>query len=128
MVVQEVFDSGGVKRPELLEKSRACEALGAEVVQLSVGPELSYSFLRVLEDTGYFNASLYTPFAIAGVDPLGFEIVAEMTALTGAAPDEVHARTRRESNRHVRRAGESGRRGDPDRRRQRRRVGSVHGE
>ena len=89
VVVQEVFDSRGVGPPELLEKSRACETLGADVVQLSVGPELFYSLRRVLEETGYFNASLYTPFAIAGVEPLGFEIVAEMTALTGAAPDVV---------------------------------------
>lgn len=28
--------------PEILEKQRACEALGAEVIQLTVGPELFY--------------------------------------------------------------------------------------
>jgi cysteine synthase len=89
IVVQEVFDSHGIGQPEILEKGRACEIYGAEVVQLSVGPELFYSFLRVLEETGYFNASLYTPFAIAGVEPLGFEIVEQMQAATGAAPDVV---------------------------------------
>lgn len=89
IVVQEVFDSHGVGQPEILEKGRACEIYGAEVMQLSVGPELFYSFLRVLEETGYFNASLYTPFAIAGVEPLGVEIVEQMQAITGRAPDAV---------------------------------------
>lgn len=89
IVVQEVFDSHGIGQPEIVEKGRKCEAYGAEVLQLSVGPELFYSFLRVLEETGYFNASLYTPFAIAGVEPLGFEIVEQMTTLTGHAPDVV---------------------------------------
>lgn len=89
IVVQEVFDSHGIGQPEILEKGRACEIYGAEVMQLSVGPELFYSFLRVLEDTGYFNASLYTPFAIAGVEPLGVEIVEQMQAVTGRAPDAV---------------------------------------
>jgi cysteine synthase len=89
IVVQEVFDSHGIGQPEILEKGRACEIYGAEVMQLSVGPELFYSFLRVLEDTGYFNASLYTPFAIAGVEPLGVEIVEQMQSVTGRAPDAV---------------------------------------
>jgi len=89
VVVQEVFDSHGIGQPEILEKGRACEIYGAEVAQLSVGPELFYSFLRVLEETGFFNASLYTPFAIAGVEPLGFEIVEQMQEATGAAPDVV---------------------------------------
>lgn len=89
VVVQEVFDSLGIGQPEILEKGRACEIYGAEVRQLSVGPELFYSFLLVLEETGFFNASLYTPFAIAGVEPLGFEIVEQMKAITGRAPDTV---------------------------------------
>ena len=89
VVVQEVFDSLGVGQPEILEKGRACEIYGAEVLQLSVGPELFYQFLRVLEETGYFNASLYTPYAIAGVEPLGVEIVEQMQAATGAPPDVV---------------------------------------
>ena len=66
IVVQELFDSRGIGQPEILEKGRKCEAYGAEVLQLTVGPELFYTFLRVLEDTGFFNASLYTPFVIAG--------------------------------------------------------------
>lgn len=89
VVVQEVFDSLGIGQPEILEKGRACEVYGAEVLQLSVGPELFYQFLRVLEETGYFNASLYTPYAIAGVEPLGVEIVEQMHAVTGAGPDAV---------------------------------------
>ena len=60
IVVQECYDSKGVGQPEIIEKARKCEALGAEVVQLSVGPELFYKFLLLLEETGYFNASLYT--------------------------------------------------------------------
>ena len=71
IVVQECYDSKGVGQPEIIEKARKCEALGAEVVQLSVGPELFYKFLLLLEETGYFNASLYTPFGIAGVETLG---------------------------------------------------------
>lgn len=74
IIVQECFDSNGVGQPEIIEKARKCEAYGAEVVQLTVGPELFYTFLRLLEDTGYFNASLYSPFGIAGVETLGYEI------------------------------------------------------
>ncbi len=37
VVVQEVFDSHGIGQPEILEKGRACEIYGAEVMQLSVG-------------------------------------------------------------------------------------------
>ncbi|MGL5507393.1 MAG: 2-amino-4-oxopentanoate thiolase subunit OrtB, partial [Paraclostridium sp.] len=74
IIVQECFDSGGVGQPEIIEKARKCEAYGAEVVQLTVGPELFYNFLRLLEETGYFNSSLYSPFGIAGVETLGYEI------------------------------------------------------
>ena len=74
IIVQECYDSHGVGQPEIVEKARKCEALGAEVVQLTVGPELFYSFLSIMEDTGYFNASLYSPFGIAGVETLGYEI------------------------------------------------------
>ena len=45
IVVQECFDSQGIGQPEIIEKARACEAYGAEVLQLSVGPELFYTFL-----------------------------------------------------------------------------------
>ncbi len=75
IIVQECYDSNMVGQPEILEKQRACEALGAEVIQLTVGPELFYTFLKLLEETGYFNASLYTPFGIAGVETLGAEII-----------------------------------------------------
>ena len=89
IIVQEVFDSHGKGQPEIIEKGRACEAYGAEVLQLTVGPELFYIFLRVLEETGFFNASLYTPFSIAGIETLGAEIVEQCLALTQRKPDAV---------------------------------------
>lgn len=89
IVIQEVYDSHHVGQPEIVEKSRACEAYGAEVVKLTVGPELFYVLLRTLEETGYFNASLYTPFGIAGVETLGAEIGREVQARYGKAPDVV---------------------------------------
>lgn len=89
IVVQEVFDSTGSGQPEIIEKGRKCEAYGAEVVQLTVGPELFYVFLRLLEETGYFNASLYTPFGIAGIETLGFELAEQVKQKTGRAPDKV---------------------------------------
>lgn len=89
IVLQEVFDSRGIGQPEIVEKSRACEAYGAEVQRLSVGPELFYQMLLTLEETGFFNASLYTPFGIRGVETLGAEIGAEVLARYGRAPDVV---------------------------------------
>ena len=89
IIVQEVFDSRGVGQPEIVEKSRACEAYGAEVLKLSVGPELFYVLLRTLEETGFFNASLYTPFGIRGVETLGAELVAQVRERTGRDPDAV---------------------------------------
>lgn len=89
IVVQECFDSKHVGQPEIIEKARKCEAFGAEVVQLSVGPELFYVFLKMLEETGYFNASLYTPFGIAGVETLGYELAIQMRERTGKDPDVV---------------------------------------
>ncbi|MGE5486104.1 MAG: 2-amino-4-oxopentanoate thiolase subunit OrtB [Ignavibacteriales bacterium] len=89
IVVQEVHDSRGLGQPEIVEKGRACEAYGAEVVQLTVGPELFYVFLRLLEETGYFNASLYTPFGIAGIETLGSELVAQVRERFGRDPDAV---------------------------------------
>ncbi len=91
IVVQECYDSRGVGQPEIVEKARKCEALGAEVVQLSVGPELFYVFLRLLEDTGYFNASLYTPYGIQGVESLGYELTEQCRQKFGRAPDMVVA-------------------------------------
>lgn len=89
IVVQECYDSKGVGQPEIIEKARKCEALGAEVVQLSVGPELFYKFLLLLEETGYFNASLYTPFGIAGVETLGYELSMQFREKYGKDPDVV---------------------------------------
>ncbi len=89
IIVQECYDSRGIGQPEIIEKARACEAYGAEVVQLSVGPELFFVFLKLLEETGYFNASLYTPFGVRGIETLGSELVEDTLKLTGKAPDMV---------------------------------------
>jgi threonine dehydratase len=89
IVVQEARDSRGVGQPEIVEKARVCEEFGAEVVQSTVGPELFYLFLRLLEETGYFNASLYTPYSVAGIETLGAEILDDMRRLTGRPPDVV---------------------------------------
>lgn len=89
IIVQECYDSKGVGQPEIIEKARKCEALGAEVVQLTVGPELFYKFILLLEETGYFNASLYTPFGIAGVETLGYEIAMQFREKLGKDPDVV---------------------------------------
>src|SRR5699024_1416487 len=89
IIVQECYDSKGIGQPEIVEKARKCEAYGAEVVQLTVGPELFYTFLVLLEETGYFNASLYTPFGVAGVETLGYEIFMEFREREGRDPDVV---------------------------------------
>lgn len=91
IVVQEVFDSKWRGQPEILEKSRKCESLGAEVIQTTVGPELFYLLLEVLDQTGYFNASLYTPFSVQGIETLGSEIAEQCIALTGKPPRAVLA-------------------------------------
>jgi cysteine synthase len=78
IIVQECFDSNGIGQPEIIEKARACEAYGAEVVQLSVGPELFYQFLKLLDETKYFNASLYSPYGVMGIETLGYEIATEI--------------------------------------------------
>ena len=89
IIVQEVFDSKGIGQPEIVEKGRKCEAFGAEVIKLSVGPELFYYLLLTLEETGYFNASLYTPFGIKGVETLGHELTMQIRSMTGRDPDAV---------------------------------------
>lgn len=89
IIVQECYDSHGVGQPEIVEKARKCEAYGAEVIQLTVGPELFYTFLSVLEDTGYFNASLYSPFGVAGIETLGYEIATQCRELVGKDPEMV---------------------------------------
>ena len=91
IVVQEAFDSHGIAQPEIAEKTRACEAYGAEVIRLSVGPELFYVFLRVLKESGYFNASLYTPYSILGIETLGYELAGQVREQTGRFPDVVIA-------------------------------------
>ena len=89
IIVQECFDSKGIGQPEIIEKARACQAYGAEVVQLSVGPELFYQFLILLEESGYFNASLYSPYGIMGIETLGYEIATDMMKQEGKFPDAV---------------------------------------
>lgn len=89
IIVQEVFDSKGIGQPEIVEKGRKCEAFGAEVIKLSVGPELFFYLLLTLEETGFFNASLYTPFGIKGVESLGHELVQQIRTMTGKDPDAV---------------------------------------
>lgn len=89
IIVQECYDSHEKGQPEIIEKARKCEAYGAEVIQLTVGPELFYVFLQLLEETGYFNASLYTPFGLAGVESLGYEIGAQLYEEEGKYPEAV---------------------------------------
>ena len=89
IIVQEAFDSRHVGQPEIIEKSRICEAFGAEVIQLTVGPELFSHMLELLDETGYLAASLYSAFGVSGIETLGFELAEEMTALTGAPPTHV---------------------------------------
>lgn len=89
IIIQEAFDSEGRGQPEILEKARKCESMGAEVLQTTVGPELFYVLLRTLEETEYFNASLYTPFSVLGIESLGWEIAEQCRAMTGRAPDAV---------------------------------------
>ena len=89
IICQEAFDSRHVGQPEIIEKSRICEAFGAEVVQMTVGPELFSHMLELLDETGYFAASLYSSFGVSGIETLGAEIAREMTALTGEPPTAV---------------------------------------
>lgn len=89
IIVQECYDSRQIGQPEIIEKARKCEAFGAEVLQLTVGPELFSTFLALLEETGYFNASLYTPFGIAGVETLGYELSMQFREREGRDPDAV---------------------------------------
>jgi cysteine synthase len=89
IICQEAFDSRHVGQPEIIEKSRICEAFGAEVVQMTVGPELFSHMLELLDETGYFAASLYSTFGISGIETLGAEIVRDMRAVTGKDPDYV---------------------------------------
>ena len=89
IIVQETYDSLGIGQPEIIEKARACEAYGAEVIQLSVGPELFYVFLDLLKQTNYFNASLYSPYGIAGIETLGKECIEDCLRLTNQLPKAI---------------------------------------
>src|SRR5207248_2666322 len=53
IILQEAFDSQWRGQPEILEKTRACESYGAEVWQMTVGPELFYWHLITLEETRF---------------------------------------------------------------------------
>ncbi|MCM1990822.1 2-amino-4-oxopentanoate thiolase subunit OrtB [Oceanirhabdus seepicola] len=89
IIVQECFDSRKVGQPEIVEKARKCECFGAEVLQLTVGPELFYTFLKVLDDTSFYNASLYSNYGVAGVETLGYEIAEECREKFGKDPEVV---------------------------------------
>ncbi len=91
IIIQEVYDSQKVGQPEILEKGRKCEAYGADVIQVTVGPELFYTFLLTLEETGYFSASLNVPFGVAGIETLGYEVAEQMLNIEGKHPDYVVA-------------------------------------
>lgn len=89
IILQEVYDSRKVGQPEILEKTRTCEAYGAEVWQLTVGPELFYMMLRILEETGFFSASLYIPTSVLGIETLGYELAQQVMEREGRFPDMV---------------------------------------
>lgn len=89
IIVQECFDSKKVGQPEIIEKGRKCEYLGAEVLQLTVGPELFYTYLETLDETGFYNASLYSAYGIAGVETLGYEIAMQCREKFGKDPAAV---------------------------------------
>jgi len=89
IICQETFDSRHIGQPEIVEKSRICEAYGAEVVQMTVGPELFFHMVELLDQTGYFAASLYSSFGVSGIETLGLEISREMRERTGADPTAV---------------------------------------
>jgi len=91
IILQETYDSRKVGQPEILEKTRACEAYGAEVWQLTVGPELFYIMLQVLENSGFFSASLYVPTSILGIETLGYELAHQTLEQEGRFPDVVLA-------------------------------------
>ena len=47
------------------------------------------SFLKLLDETGYFNASLYLPYGIKGIETLGHEIANELLRTEGKYPEAV---------------------------------------
>jgi threonine synthase len=48
-------------------------------------------FLSVLDETGFFDASLYTPYSVVGIETLGFEVAQQARRRTGRFPDVVVA-------------------------------------
>ncbi|WP_411681510.1 2-amino-4-oxopentanoate thiolase subunit OrtB [Clostridium thailandense] len=89
IIANECYDSRKVGQPEIIEKGRKCEGYGSEVVRLTVGPELFYTYLKILEDTGYYNASLYSSYGVAGVETLGYEIAEQCRERFGREPKVV---------------------------------------
>lgn len=89
IIIQECYDSKQIGQPEIIEKARKCEALGAEVIQTTVGPELFYQALSIMEQTNFFNASLYSTYGISGVESLGYEIAVECKNKYGKYPEAV---------------------------------------
>jgi cysteine synthase len=89
IILQEAYDSKKKGQPEILEKTRACEAYGAEVWQLTVGPELFYIMLSVLDETDFFSASLYVPTSILGIETLGYEVAHQLIHQEGRFPNVV---------------------------------------
>jgi len=89
IIANECYDSRKVGQPEIVEKARKCEGFGAEVIRLSVGPELFYTYLKILEDTGYYNASLYSSYGVAGIETLGYEIAEQCREKFGKDPEAV---------------------------------------
>lgn len=89
IIVQECYDSKKIGQPEIIEKGRKCECFGAEVLRLTVGPELFYTFLKILDETGYYNASLYSTYGVCGIETLGYEIAQECQEKFGKQPEAV---------------------------------------
>ncbi len=86
IIVQETYDSRKIGQPEIVEKARICEAYGAEVVQLTIGPELFAHFLELLDQTGYFAASLYSSFGVWASRRWASRSPKRCAPLTGAHP------------------------------------------
>lgn len=89
IVIQEIYDSQTRRPTRDCRKIPSLRGLRRRSDQAEVGPELFYVLLRTLEDTGYFNASLYTPYGIAGIETLGAEIGREVQQRYGRQPDAV---------------------------------------
>ena len=56
---------------------------------MTVGPELFYIMLQVLEETRFFSASLYVPTSILGIETLGYELAKQLLEMEGRFPDVV---------------------------------------